>query len=92
MKASGVAILYISHHLEEIYKICDRATVLRDGRHIVTAPVAELDHERLVTAMVGNALAQTIREQSSLWTMRTERRACASVASPSRPRWARSTT
>ena len=66
VKASGVAILYISHHLEEIYKICDRATVLRDGRHIVTAPVAELDHERLVTAMVGNALAQTIREQSSL--------------------------
>jgi simple sugar transport system ATP-binding protein len=66
VKASGVAILYISHHLEEVYKICDRATVLRDGRRIVTAPVAELDHERLVTAMVGSALAQTIREQSSL--------------------------
>jgi simple sugar transport system ATP-binding protein len=53
MKQSGVAILYISHHLEEIYEICDRVTVLRDGMRIVTAPVAELDHDRLVGAMVG---------------------------------------
>src|SRR5579864_651885 len=62
VKSNGVAILYISHHLEEIYEICDRATVLRDGKQIVTAPVAELDHERLVTAMVGGDLARTIRE------------------------------
>ena len=48
VKASGVAILYISHHLEEVYEICDRATVLRDGKRIVTAPVTELDHDQLV--------------------------------------------
>src|SRR6266568_8172102 len=60
LKASGVAILYISHHLEEVYEICDRATVLRDGKQVASAPVAELDHERLVTAMVGGALARTI--------------------------------
>ena len=64
VKANGVAILYISHHLEEIYEICDRATVLRDGKRIVTAPVTELDHERLVAAMVGGDLARTIREQA----------------------------
>jgi len=58
MKESGVAILYISHHLEEIYEICDNVTVLRDGKRIVTAPVAELDHERLVAAMVGTALVR----------------------------------
>jgi simple sugar transport system ATP-binding protein len=58
LKESGVAILYISHHLEEIYAICDRVTVLRDGRHIVDAPVAELDHDRLVAAMVGEELAK----------------------------------
>src|SRR5580765_616444 len=58
VKASGVAILYISHHLEEIYEICDMVTVLRDGRQIVTAPVGELDHDRLVTAMVGGELAR----------------------------------
>ena len=64
VKASGVAILYISHHLEEIYEICDRTTVLRDGRRIVTAPVAELDHERLVGAMVGGELARAIEERA----------------------------
>jgi simple sugar transport system ATP-binding protein len=64
VKASGVAILYISHHLEEIYEICDRTTVLRDGKHIVTAPVAELDHERLVGAMVGGELARAIEERA----------------------------
>lgn len=63
VKASGVGILYISHHLEEVYEICDRATVLRDGKQVISAPVAELNHERLVTAMVGGALARTIREQ-----------------------------
>ena len=62
VKASGVGILYISHHLEEVYEICDRATVLRDGKQIVSAPVTELDHEHLVAAMVGGALARTTRE------------------------------
>ena len=68
VKSSGVAILYISHHLEEIYEICDRATVLRDGKQIVSAPVAELDHERLVTAMVGGELARTMREHAAVAT------------------------
>ncbi|MDX6560552.1 MAG: simple sugar transport system ATP-binding protein [Gaiellales bacterium] len=61
VKASGVGILYISHHLEEVYEICDRATVFRDGRQVVSAPVAELDHEQLVAAMVGGALARASR-------------------------------
>src|SRR4051794_17482003 len=64
VKESGVAILYISHHLEEVYEICDRATVLRDGRHIVTSLVAELDQESLVTAMVGGELARAMRNQT----------------------------
>ena len=63
VRASGVAILYISHHLEEIYEICDWATVLRDGRRVVSAPVQELDRDRLVAAMVGGELAQAAREQ-----------------------------
>jgi simple sugar transport system ATP-binding protein len=58
LKENGVAILYISHHLEEIYEICDTVTVLRDGKRIVAAPVAELDHDRLVAAMVGGELAR----------------------------------
>ena len=59
MRQSGVAILYISHHLEEIYEICDRVSVLRDGKRIVTAPVAELSHDALVAAMIGGELARS---------------------------------
>jgi simple sugar transport system ATP-binding protein len=65
VKASGVAILYISHHLEEVYEICDSATVLRDGKRVVSAAVEELDRDRLVAAMVGGELARTIREQEA---------------------------
>src|ERR671930_64847 len=58
MKESGIAILYISHHLEEIYEICDRVTVLRNGKRILTESVAELSHDALVAAMVGGELAR----------------------------------
>jgi len=53
LRAQGVTFLFISHHLQEIYELCDRVTVLRDARHILTAPVAELDHQALVMAMTG---------------------------------------
>nr|WP_221382851.1 sugar ABC transporter ATP-binding protein [Actinoplanes polyasparticus] len=53
LRAQGVTFLFISHHLQEIYEICDVVTVFRDARHIVTAPVAELDRAALVAAMTG---------------------------------------
>ncbi|MBV9712539.1 MAG: sugar ABC transporter ATP-binding protein [Ktedonobacteraceae bacterium] len=53
LKANGIGILYISHHLEEIYEVCERVTVLRDGQHILTTPVSEIKQERLIEAMVG---------------------------------------
>jgi simple sugar transport system ATP-binding protein len=55
LKGSGVGILYISHHLEEIYEVCDRVTVLRDGVHVLSAPVGEIKQELLIEAMVGVA-------------------------------------
>lgn len=55
LQAQGVTFLFISHHLPEIYEICQRVTVFRDARHIVTAPVAELGHDKLVEAMIGEA-------------------------------------
>ncbi len=61
LKASGVGILYISHHLEEIYDVCDRVTVLRDGEGILSAPVGEIKQERLVEAMVGETPQQTTK-------------------------------
>jgi simple sugar transport system ATP-binding protein len=54
LKAQGVAILYISHHLEEVFEICDDVAVLRDGEMVLTAPLAEVTNDSLVTAMVGN--------------------------------------
>ena len=56
LKARGVAVLYISHRLEEIFRIADRVTVLRDGKHISTKPIAEVTHDGMVKDMVGRAL------------------------------------
>jgi len=61
LKESGVGILYISHHLEEIYEVCDRVTVLRDGERVLNAPVSEIKQDRLVEAMVG-AVPQKMTE------------------------------
>ena len=55
LQQQGVTFLFISHHLEEIYEICDTVTVFRDARHILTAPVAELPRADLVAAMTGEA-------------------------------------
>ncbi len=51
----GVAVLYISHHLEEVFEICDEITVLRDGAVVRDAAAAELDNDELVSLMVGDA-------------------------------------
>ncbi len=56
LKASGVAVLYISHRLDEIFRIADRVTVLRDGKHISTRPVAEVTEDGMVREMVGRAI------------------------------------
>ena len=62
LQAQGVTFLFISHHLQEIYEICDQVTVFRDARHIVTAPVADLPRAELVAAMTGDAAATDRRD------------------------------
>lgn len=57
LRRQGVAFLFISHHLQEVYELCDTVTVFRDARHVVTAPVAELPKDELVAAMTGDAEA-----------------------------------
>ena len=56
LKAQGVSVLYISHRLDEIFRVADRVTVLRDGKHISTKPVSKVTHETLVKDMVGRAI------------------------------------
>ena len=53
LQAQGVAILYISHHLEEVFEICTDVAVLRDGEMVLTAPLPEVTKDDLITAMVG---------------------------------------
>ena len=59
LRARGVAIIYISHALEESLKISDRITVLRDGKLVVTAKTPEMTREKLVRYMVGRDITQT---------------------------------
>jgi methyl-galactoside transport system ATP-binding protein len=56
LKSKGVAIIYISHKMEEIFKIADDITVMRDGRAIGTYPKDELDSDKLISLMVGRDL------------------------------------
>lgn len=58
LKQSGCGIIYITHKMEEIYRIADRITVLRDGKYIGTAPASELNASRLIQWMVGRQLNQ----------------------------------
>jgi ABC-type sugar transport system ATPase subunit len=53
LRAEGTTILYVSHKLEEIFRLADTVTVLRDGRHIATKPRADLDTDALISLMAG---------------------------------------
>ena len=56
LKARGVTCIYVSHRMPEIYRLCDTISVLRDGRHVATRPVATLSESELVTLMIGREL------------------------------------
>lgn len=56
LKKKGVSILFVSHKLEELFELCDRVTVMRDGEHIITDDIENMDNDKLITAMVGRTL------------------------------------
>ena len=58
LQESGVTFLFISHHLQEVYEVCQTVTVLRDARWVTTAPVADLPRAALVEAMAGETVAE----------------------------------
>jgi ribose transport system ATP-binding protein len=58
LKTQGVTIIYISHHLDEVFRICDTITVLRDSKVQGTFPVRETSHENVVTMMIGRKLEE----------------------------------
>ena len=59
LKAQGIGIVFISHHLNEVFAHCDRVVVLKDGRRVHEGPVAELDPPELVRLMVGRTIEDT---------------------------------
>ena len=64
LKQRGCGIIYISHKMEEIFKICDEITILRDGKWIDTLAVAQTNMDELVAKMVGRSLTQRFPEKN----------------------------
>jgi len=58
LRDAGVAIVYISHRLEEIFALCDRVTVLKDGRHVATNDITDVGRDKLISLMVGRSLVE----------------------------------
>jgi galactofuranose transport system ATP-binding protein len=64
LRAEGVAVIFISHRLDELYQVCDRITVMRDGRTVTTSRMADLDKLHLIATMLGRDL-ETVRARST---------------------------
>ncbi len=58
LKNDGIAVVYVSHRLDELYRICDQVTVLRDGHLVHTGPISELPRKKLVATMLGRELLE----------------------------------
>jgi len=61
LKERGVSILYVSHHLDEVFEIADEVTILRDGVRVTTTSIGDLDHERLIELMIGHRLERVVQ-------------------------------
>ncbi|MCX7656115.1 MAG: sugar ABC transporter ATP-binding protein [Treponemataceae bacterium] len=64
LKRQGIGIVYITHRMEEINKICDRVTVMRDGHYIITSPIDRITREQIIAHMVGREIYETARKGS----------------------------
>lgn len=60
LKAAGISIIFVSHKLDELYAVCDRITIMRDGRTVQVANMAALSRLDLVTTMLGRELTQAL--------------------------------
>jgi ribose transport system ATP-binding protein len=57
LRARGIGIVYVSHRLEEVFALCDRVMVMRDGRHVATRPVREVNRAELIELMAGRPVS-----------------------------------
>ena len=65
LTARGIAVLYISHRLDEIFRIADRVTVMRDGKVVATLPRSDIDEQKLIRLMVGRDITNLYPKPTS---------------------------
>lgn len=63
LKAEGITILYVSHRLDEIFQVCERATILRDGTFVTTVNVPDVTKKDLITYMSGHEVSMTVKKE-----------------------------
>ena len=91
--ATGTAVLFISHYLDEVLTIADRVTVLRDGRRVATEATAALTHESLANLMLGRELVAEAAAHTRIEPPAGGRpRRCCRRAASAAPSWRRSTS
>ncbi|MDA8234074.1 MAG: sugar ABC transporter ATP-binding protein [Clostridia bacterium] len=66
LKAKGITVIYISHRLEELFRVGDRVTVLRDGTYVGTKVLKEMDHDELVEMIIGYTLSKEVRKSGEI--------------------------
>jgi galactofuranose transport system ATP-binding protein len=64
LKAAGVSVIFVSHKLDELYAVCDRVTIMRDGRTVRVAAMTDMSRLDLVTTMLGRELTRALQEGS----------------------------
>lgn len=64
LKERGVSIIYISHRLEELFELCDRVTIFRDGKYVITRNVADITKKDLIKYMIGRELTEKFPERN----------------------------
>jgi monosaccharide-transporting ATPase len=65
LKAEGVSVVFVSHKLDELYAVCDRVTIMRDGRTVKTANIASIGKLELVASMLGRDIAQVAKSATA---------------------------
>ncbi|WP_121062547.1 sugar ABC transporter ATP-binding protein [Chachezhania antarctica] len=65
LREKGLGIVFVSHFLDQVFELSDRVTVLRNGRHVVTEDIAELDRVKLIEHMLGHALETEVDDHAT---------------------------
>jgi simple sugar transport system ATP-binding protein len=65
LRDHGVSLIFISHAIEEVLKVSDRVTVLRDGERVITEEIAKLDRDKIIRSMVGRSLSHQLYDREA---------------------------